>query len=60
MLVASKVVNQVMSSVAEGDAVLLEKSLGVLKRNARYGLEELTNRVKPRRSYRRRGGTDSY
>lgn len=47
MLVARKVVNQVMSSIIEGDAVLLEKSLGVLRRNARYGLEELANRPQP-------------
>jgi len=47
MPVARKVVNQVMSSIAAGDAVLLEKSLGVLMRNARYGLEELADHPQP-------------
>ena len=47
MPIARKVVNQVMSSIAEGDAVLLEKSLGVLRRNAHYGLDELADRLQP-------------
>ena len=39
MPVAREVVNQVMSSITEGDAALLEKSLRVLRQNACRGLE---------------------
>lgn len=37
--VAKKIVDQVMLSITEGDVVLLEESLGVLRRNAHHGLE---------------------
>ena len=40
--VAKDIVNQVMLSIGDGDAVLLEKRLTVLRRNAHYGLEQLT------------------
>jgi DNA-binding MarR family transcriptional regulator len=39
MPVAREIVNQVMSSISEGDAVLLEKLLRVLRQNAQHGLE---------------------
>jgi len=35
--VAREVVDQVMLSIAEGDATLLEKTLRVLRQNAHYG-----------------------
>jgi len=44
MLVAREVVNQVMSSIAEGDAALLEKQLRVLRQNAHNGFEGFANR----------------
>ena len=47
MPVAREIVNQVMSSISEGDAVLLEKSLGVLRQNAYHGLEDVTKHSKP-------------
>lgn len=37
--VAREIVNQAMLSISEGDAVLLEKALRVLRRNAHHGLE---------------------
>jgi len=37
--VAREIVNQVMSSISEDDAVLLEKLLGILRQNAHHGLE---------------------
>ncbi len=46
MPVAREVVNQVMVSIAERDAILLEKLLRVLRENARDGLEDITNRPK--------------
>ena len=42
--VARDIVNQVMSSIREGDAVLLEKQLRVLRQNAHHGLQHLTIR----------------
>ena len=39
MPVARQIVAQVMSSITEGDVVLLEESLGVLRQNAHHGLE---------------------
>ena len=39
MPVAREIVNQVMSSTTEGDAILLEKLLRVLRQNAQGGLE---------------------
>ena len=47
MPVAREIVNQVMSSISEGDAVLLEKSLGVLRQNAYHGLEHVAKLEKP-------------
>jgi len=44
MLTAREVVNQVMSSIAEGDAALLEKQLRVLRQNAHHGFEGFANR----------------
>ncbi len=41
MPVAREIVNQVMLSISEGDAVLLEKSLRGLRQNAHDGLEHL-------------------
>ncbi len=42
--VAREIVNQVMLSISEGDGVLLEKSLRVLRQNARHGLEHVAKR----------------
>jgi len=39
MPVAREIINQVMSSLTEGDAALLEKSLRTLRQNAYHGLE---------------------
>ena len=39
--VARKIINQVMSSIGEGDALLLEQSLGILRQNAHDGLQEV-------------------
>jgi MarR family 2-MHQ and catechol resistance regulon transcriptional repressor len=41
MPVAREIVNQVMLSISEGDAVPLENSLRVLRQNAHDGLEHL-------------------
>ncbi len=41
MPVAREIVNQVMSSISEGDAVPLEESLKVLRQNAHDGLQHL-------------------
>ncbi len=41
MPVAREIVNRVMSSISEGDAVPLENSLRVLRQNAHDGLEHL-------------------
>ncbi len=41
MPVAREIVNRVMLSISEGDAVPLEKSLRVLRQNAHDGLEHL-------------------
>jgi DNA-binding MarR family transcriptional regulator len=50
MLVAREVVNQVMSSIAEGDAALLEKQLRALRQNVHQGFEGLANRPQPQPS----------
>ena len=42
--VARDIVKQVMLSISEGDAVLLEKSLRILRQNAHDGLEYLAKR----------------
>ncbi|GAI79040.1 unnamed protein product, partial [marine sediment metagenome] len=47
MPVAREIVNQVMLSISEGDAVLLEKSLRVLRQNAHDGLEHLAKCAQP-------------
>ena len=47
MPVAREIVNQVMSSISEGDAVPLEKSLRVLRQNAHDGLEHLAKYAQP-------------
>ena len=44
MLVAREVVNQVMLSIDEGDAALLEKHLRTLRQNAYDGFEGFANR----------------
>ncbi len=45
--VAREIVNQVMLSISEGDAIPLEKSLRVLRQNAHYGLEHVAKRAQP-------------
>ena len=47
MPAAREVVNQVMLSITEGDATLLEKLLRVLRENAYHGLESFANRRPP-------------
>ena len=47
MLVAREIVDQVMSSIGEDDALLLEKSLRVLRQNAHHGLEYVAKRSQP-------------
>ncbi len=44
MPVAREVVNQVMQTISEDDAVLLEKSLRLLRQNAHHGLEHVAKR----------------
>ncbi len=43
--VATKIINKVMLSISEGDAIPLEKSLRVLRQNAHDGLEHLAKRT---------------
>jgi DNA-binding MarR family transcriptional regulator len=45
MPVARDIVNRVMLSITEGDAVPLEKSLRILRQNAHDGLEHLAKRA---------------
>ena len=45
--VAREIVNRVMLSISEGDAVLLEKPLRVLRQNAHYGLERVAKHSQP-------------
>jgi len=47
MPVAKEIVDQVMLSIDEGDAALLEKHLRTLRQNAYDGLEGLANRPQP-------------
>ncbi len=47
MPVAREIVNRVMLSITEGDAVPLEKSLRVLRQNAHDGLEHLARSAQP-------------
>lgn len=46
-LVAREIVNQVMQSITEGDALQLEKLLKVLRQNAQCGLEQVAGQVSP-------------
>jgi len=46
--VARDIVNQVMLSITEGDAVLLEKLLGALRQNAHNGLKNVTKHSQSR------------
>ena len=48
--VAWDIVNQVMLSIGEVDALLLEKALGVLRRNAHHGLEHVAKRSQRRQT----------
>ena len=45
--VAREIVNQAMLSVSEGDGVLLEESLRVLRQNAHHGLEHVAKHSQP-------------
>ncbi len=45
--VAREIVGQVMSSFSEGDAVLLEKSLRILRQNAHSSIEQLAKPSRP-------------
>ncbi len=47
MPVAKEIVDQVMLSIDEGDAALLEKHLRTLRQNAHYGLEHVAKRSQP-------------
>jgi len=47
MPVAREIVNRVMLSITEGDAIPLEKSLRVLRQNAHDGLEHLAKCAQP-------------
>ena len=47
MPVAKEVVDQVMLSIDEGDAALLEQALRVLRQNASHGLEHVSKRSQP-------------
>ena len=47
MPVAREIVNRVMLSISENDAIPLEKSLRVLRQNAHDGLEHLAKCVQP-------------
>jgi len=47
MPVAREIVNRVMLSISEGDAIPLEKSLRVLRQNAHDGLEHLAKCAQP-------------
>jgi len=47
MPVAREIVDQVMSSISEDDAVLLEKSLSALRQSAHQGLEHVAKRSQP-------------
>jgi len=45
--VARDIVDQVMLSISEGDAALLEKLLSVLRQNAHEGLKQVAKRSQP-------------
>ena len=44
---AREIVNRAMLSISEGDGVLLEKSLRVLRQNAHHGLEHVAKHSQP-------------
>ena len=44
---AREAVNQIMLSITQGDAILLEKLLETLSRNVHYGLEHVANQASP-------------
>ena len=44
---AREIVNQAMLSISEGDGVLLEESLRVLRQNAHHGLEHVAKHSQP-------------
>ncbi len=46
--VAREIVNQAMFSIGEGNALLLEKALRVLRRNAQHGLKHTAKPAQPR------------
>jgi len=48
MQAAREVVDQVMLSISEGDAVFLEKLLKALRQNAQGGLEQVTKQSSPK------------
>ena len=48
MPVAREIVNQVMLSISDGDALLLEKVLRVLRQNTQYGLGHVTKHTSHR------------
>ncbi|GAH46431.1 unnamed protein product, partial [marine sediment metagenome] len=45
--VAREIIDQVMLSISQGDAVLLEKSLRVLRQNAHSSIEQLAKLSRP-------------
>ena len=45
--VAKDIINQVMLSISKADATSLERSLGTLRQNAHYGIEEIARRSQP-------------
>jgi len=45
--VAKDIINQVMLSISKAGATSLEKSLGTLRQNAHYGIEEIYKRSQP-------------
>ena len=47
MLVAREIVDQVIFSIGEDDALLLEKSMRALRQNAHQGLEYVAKRSQP-------------
>ncbi len=47
MPAAREIVNRVMLSISEGDAIPLEKSLRILRQNAHDGLEHLAKSAQP-------------
>jgi len=48
MPVAREIIDQVMSTISEDDAALLEKRLRVLRYNAHHGLRDIVERSQPK------------